>query len=175
MKVISFEMWVRAPSQEEKCDGIIYDVERTKWRWILERRKPKQAQGERQPGPTEISGTAKQSRRKNLTLTSTIHAEASLPFHHQNTRKTVEHIRDAKNMNPDDSQPEGKVRNLSLIFLCENFHTASTIPLKVGTHLTGATGFKVLQCFSPTFCSVLHSIIRCSATTYALGKTILML
>jgi len=86
-------------------------------------------QGRRQPGPTEISGTAKQSRRKNLTLPSTVHAEVSLLFHHQNTRKTVEHTRDAKNMNLDDSQPEGKVRNLALIFLCENFQAASTIPL----------------------------------------------
>lgn len=32
----------------------------------------------------QISGTAKQNRRKNLTLTGTIHAEVSLPFPHKN-------------------------------------------------------------------------------------------
>lgn len=33
------------------------------------------------------------------------------------TKRRVEHTRDVKNKNLDDSQPEGKVRNLALIFL----------------------------------------------------------
>lgn len=87
---------------------------------------------ERQPDPTEISGTAKQNRRKSLAFT----AEVSLPFPHKNTGKTAEHCRDsrdAKNMNLDDSQPEGKVRNLALIFLCENFPAVSTITVRAGS------------------------------------------
>lgn len=49
----------------------------------FQRERSQSRQGGRQPGPTEISTVAKQSRRK--TLTSSIYAEVSLPFHHQNT------------------------------------------------------------------------------------------
>lgn len=90
--------------------------------------------GKVRDNPSEISGTAKQNRRKSLALTGTIHAEVSLPFPHKNIR-TAEHCRDdrdAKNMNLDDSQPEGKVRNLALISICENFPAVSTITARLG-------------------------------------------
>lgn len=100
-----------------------------------------------------------------MALTGTIYAEVSLPFPHKNIRKTAEHCRDsrdAKNTNLDDSQPEGKVSNLALIFLCENFPAVSTITVRV----------KIQQLVQQVLklCSVLHGIIRPSATRCVLGK-----
>lgn len=113
---------------------IIYDVERTKWQLNSGEKEAETGKVRDRQVQLRFLAPPNKAEGKNLTLTSTIHAEVSLAFHHQNTRKTIEHTRDAKNMNLDDSQPEGKVRNLALIFLCENFHAASTIPLKVRPH-----------------------------------------
>lgn len=109
--------------------------------------KDLQQHGDRLPGTAEISGTAKQSKRKNLTLTSTTHAEVSLLFHHQNTRKTQKHTGDAKNVKLEDSEPEAP----------SHAKEASTIR---------CNRFRVLQCdlrLNPTR----HNH---SAITYALGK-----
>lgn len=51
----------------------------------------------------------------------------------QERQQSTVDSRDAKPTNLDDSQPEGKVRNLALIFLCENFPAVSTITVRVGS------------------------------------------
>lgn len=105
------------------------------WNKVVLNSAGKEAETERwETTRSEISGTAKQNRRKSLALTGTIYAKVSLPFPHKNIRKAQERDRrDAKNRNLDDSQPEGKVRNLALIFLCENFPAVSTITVRVKT------------------------------------------
>lgn len=100
-----------------------------------------------------------------MAFTGTINAEVSLPFPYKNVRKTAKYYRDskdAKNMNLDDSQPEGKVRNLALIFLCENLSAVSTITVRVGSQQLVQQVLK--------FCSVLQGTIRPSTTRCVLGK-----
>lgn len=112
MKVSSFEMWVRAPSQEEKRDGIIYDVERIKWCWIPERKKPKQARWE--PARSNWDFWCCQPKQKE---NSDQHYSCRSLTALSSSKYKTENTRDAKTMNLDDSQPEGKVKNLALIFV----------------------------------------------------------
>lgn len=153
MKVRSFEMWIGALIQEEKCDGIIYDVKRTKWCWILQGRKLKQARWETTRSNRDFWHC--QTKQEEKSDSYWHYSCRSLTVLSSQKHMTVEHCRDsrdAKNMNLDDPQPEGKARNLALIFLCENFPAVSTITVRVGPQ-------KLVQQVLK-FCSVLHSTVR---------------
>lgn len=120
-------------------------------------------QGERQPDPTDFWHC--QTKQEEKSDSYWHYSCRSLTALSSQKHMTVEHCRDsrdAKNMNLDDPQPEGKARNLALIFLCENFPAVSTITVRVGPQ-------KLVQQVLK-FCSVLHSTMRPSAITHALRK-----
>lgn len=155
--------WIGALIQEQKCDGTIYDV-KTKWCWILQGRKLKQARWE--TNLLRFLALPNKRGEKVCLLLAVFMQKSHCPFFpHKNVRKTAEHCRDsrdAKNMNLDDSQPEGKVRNLALILLCENFPAVSTIRVRAGPQQLVQQVLKL--------CSVPHSTIRPPATRHVLGK-----